>query len=135
VVHLFLAIALIRAFAAPFADLSVPPFIAIFIALLAVIGGLAGSLVMGGYLWLSQLAGKHPNEAFSSAHIQEFKSFLRLRVGADGSLDIFPIALDRVPRRWRAVPEGDPQDPWFEPADGEVTARLIEAPIPVGERE
>jgi hypothetical protein len=134
VVHLVLVVALIQAFAAPFGDLSVPPFIAIFIALLAVIGGLAGSLVMGGYLWMSQLAGKHPNEAFSSAHIQEFKSFLRLRVGADGSLDIFPIALDRVPRRWRAVPEGDPQDPWFEPADREVTARLIEPPIPVGER-
>jgi Calcineurin-like phosphoesterase len=133
VVHLILVIALIRAFAAPFDDLSVPLFIAIFIALLGVIGGLAGSLVMGGYLWLSQLAGKHPNEAFSSAHIQDYKSFLRLRVSSDGSLEIFPIALDRVPRKWQAVPEADPKEPWFESADGEVTARLIEGPITVRE--
>jgi calcineurin-like phosphoesterase family protein len=134
-IHLGLVIVLIRAFAAPFADLSVPAFIAIFVVLLSVLGGLAGSLVMGVYLWLSQLAGKHPNEAFSSAHIQEYKSFLRLRVGSDGSLDIFPIALDQVPQTWQLVPEGDRRDPWFRPVDRELTPRLIEGPIEVGSSE
>lgn len=134
VVQLAVIVALIWAFAAPFADLSLIAFLPVFFGLLGVIGGLAGSLLMGLYLWLSQQAGKHANESFSSAHIQDSKSFLRLRVGADGSLTIFPIALDRVPRKWRAVPEGDPQGPWFVPAEGEVTARLIEPPIRVGER-
>jgi Calcineurin-like phosphoesterase len=124
-------IALIWAFAAPFDDLAVVAFLPIFLALLGVVGGLVGSLLMGLYLWLSQQAGKHSNEAFSSAHIQDYKSFLRLRVSSDGSLEVFPIALDRVPRKWQAVPKGDPQDPWFKPVDGEVTPRLIEPPIPV----
>jgi hypothetical protein len=128
-IQLTAVVALIWAFAAPFRDLPVVLFLPIFFGLLGVAGGLAGSLVMGVYLRLSQQAGVHANEAFSSAHIQDYKSFLRLRVGGDGSLTIFPIALDRVPRRWRAVPDGDPQDPWFEAADSEVTVRLIEGPI------
>jgi type IV secretory pathway VirB2 component (pilin) len=136
-VQVTVVITLIWAFAAPpaFADLATWPFLLFFLPLLGVIGGLVGGLLMGFYLWVSQLAGKHANEAYSSAHIQDYKSFLRLRIAEDGSLTIFPIALDRVPRRWSAVPRGDPQDPWFKPADGEVTARLIEPPIPVGQRE
>jgi hypothetical protein len=128
-------IALIWAFAAPFDDLAVVAFLPIFLALLGVVGGLVGSLLMGLYLWLSQQAGKHSNEAFSSAHIQDYKSFLRLRIGSDGSLTIFPIALNRVPRKWRPVPSADPQAPWFKPADGEVTPELIEPPIPVEVRQ
>lgn len=134
-IHVMVVATLIWAIAAPpaFADLATWTFLLIFMPLLGVIGGLVGSLLMGFYLWVSQLAGKHANEAFSSAHIQDYKSFLRLRIADDGALTIFPIAVDRVPQRWRAVPKGDPQDPWFEPADGEVTARLIEPSISVGE--
>ena len=133
-IQLSVMLALIWAVAWPFTDLHVAAFLPIFMALLGVVGGLAGSLMMGVYLWFSQTRGKHANEAFSSAHIQDYKSFLRLRIGGDGAVTIFPIALDRVPRKWRAVPGGDPQDPWFVPADGEVTVRLIEPPIRVGER-
>ena len=133
VIQLIVVVVLIRAFAAPFPDLPIEAFLLIFLPLLGVVGGLAGSLVMGVYLWLSQLAGRHANEAFSSAHIQDYKSFVRLKVERDGSLTIFPIALDRVPRRWRLVTEGDPQNPWFEPAAGRVAPRLIESPIRVQE--
>jgi hypothetical protein len=134
-VQVTVAINLIWAFAAPpaFVDLATWKFLLIFMALLGVLGGLAGGLLMGVYLWVSQLAGKHANEAFSSAHIQDYKSFLRLRIAGDGSLTIYPIALDRVPRKWRAVGGDDLRAPWFESADGDVTARLIEGPITVRE--
>jgi hypothetical protein len=99
------------------------------------VGGLAGSLLMGLYLWASQLAGLHANEAFSSAHTQDHKSFLRMRIERNGSLTIFPIAVDRVPRAWRLVRDADPQVPWFEPVGASVAPRLIEDPIrPMGER-
>jgi hypothetical protein len=65
-------------------------------------GGVAGSLVLGGYLFLSlRVFGRHSNEAFSSLRIQDYKQWLRMRIDPDGSLTIFSIAIDRVPRRWR----------------------------------
>jgi Calcineurin-like phosphoesterase len=104
------------------------------VVVLGVVGGLLGSLLFGGYLLFSQSRDRHPNEAFSSAHIQDYKSFLRLRVDRDGSLTIYPVGLDHVPQKWQLVPEGDPTGPWFRPVDRELTPRLIEPPIPVGER-
>jgi hypothetical protein len=133
--QLIVVVALIRAFAAPFPDLPIGVFLLIFLPLLAVVGGLAGSLLMGLYLWASQLAGLHANEAFSSAHTQDHKSFLRMRIERNGSLTIFPIAVARVPRAWRLVRDADPQVPWFEPVGASVAPRLIEDPIrPMGER-
>jgi len=128
-IQLAVVIGLMRAFTAPFMGLSVEAFIPVFLVLMAVVGGLAGSLVMGAYLWLSQLAGFHANEAFSSAHLQGYKSFLRLRIDRDGSLTIFPIGLDEVPQTWRLAQRGRPEDPWFEATAGELAPRLIERPI------
>ena len=65
-------------------------------------GGLVGGLVIGLYLLISiRIFGRHSNEAYSSLRIQDYKQFLRLRVGADGNLTIWCFGIDRVPRRWR----------------------------------
>ncbi|MBA3550393.1 MAG: hypothetical protein H0T76_28290 [Nannocystis sp.] len=105
-------------------------------------GWLIGSLVMGLYLLISiNLYGRHSNEAFSGLGIPDYKQFLRLVVGRDGALTIYPIAIDRVPRRWKpttlsqhgAAPGAPREQPRFIPDDDDPRGRprLIEAPIVV----
>lgn len=75
-------------------------------------GGFAGGMLIGLYLLVSvQLFGRHSNEAFSSLHIEDYKQWLRLRISPDGQLTIFPIGIDRVPRKW-----SEPQTGAAEPA-------------------
>jgi hypothetical protein len=99
-----------------------------------VVGGLAGSLLMGLYLFVSlNLFGRHRNEAFSALRISDYKNFLRLRIDADGRLDIYPVGIDRVPRDWTPAAEAD-GTPTLRPVPGTrggSNPRLIEAPIQV----
>ena len=100
-------------------------------------GGLLGGLVMGLYFLLSNLLLKaHTNEVFICQRLPDYKHFLRLHVG-NGKLTIYPIGIDRVPRRWRGGwrlnREAAAGEPWFEPAHGSIVelARLIEEPIEI----
>jgi hypothetical protein len=71
------------------------------------LGAVAGSFILGVYLFVSiRIFGRHSNEAFSSLRIQDYKQWLRLRIDASGLLTIYTIAMDRVPRRWRATQRG-----------------------------
>jgi hypothetical protein len=71
------------------------------------LGAVAGSFILGVYLFVSiRIFGRHSNEAFSSLRIQDYKQWLRLRIDAGGALTIYSIAIDRVPRRWRATQRG-----------------------------
>ena len=96
-------------------------------------GWLAGSLIMGIYLLISlNLSHRHSDEAFASLRIQDFKQFLRLRIGPDGSLTIFPIGIRRVPRRWKEAP-AKTSGPGLLSDDPRATApALIEDPISAG---
>ena len=93
-------------------------------------GGLAGSWLMGVYLLISlNVFGRHANEAFSSLRIEDYKNFLRLHIAKDGSLTIFPIGIERVPRRWRAT-EASAFDAQLEPDDPSARQpQLIEPPL------
>jgi hypothetical protein len=60
---------------------------------------IVSAIVFGLYLlvcirWLR----RHANEGFSSMAIEGYKSFLRIRIGADGALTIFPVGLKDVPK-------------------------------------
>jgi hypothetical protein len=98
----------------------------------AVVGGLAGSLLMGFYLFVSlNLFGRHRNEAFSSLRIPDYKNFLRLRIDAAGRLEIYPVCIDRVPRAWVESIDADGAAT-LRPAPGPkggTGPRLIEEPI------
>ena len=95
-------------------------------------GFLVGPFVMGLYLWLSvNRFGAHSNEAFISLAMQDWKNFLRLRIGEDGRLTVFPVGLERVPRKWKETHAG-PYAPAFDPDDPKATEpQLIEPPIRV----
>ena len=62
-------------------------------------GAMAGPVVLGAYLMIgANIFGAYTNEAFSALRIQDYKHFLRFRIRPGGTLEIFPIAVDRVPR-------------------------------------
>ena len=117
--------------------LGVPVGGALFVPLALVVvagaGYLVGSFIFavvllaihGAFGWRSP---KHANEVFASQGIVDHKNFLRLHVGQDGRLTVYPLAVDKVCRRWRFAGKS-PQDPWFEPVGAGPRARLIEGPL------
>ncbi len=102
------------------------------VAAVVVVGGyFVGGLIFALYLILiHRKSPQHANDVFACQSIPDYKNFLRLRID-EGGLTIYPIGVERVPREWKYAPDGAPSDPWLEPADGELTATLIEEPIPV----
>ncbi|HYJ45553.1 MAG TPA: hypothetical protein VEV81_02995 [Pyrinomonadaceae bacterium] len=71
--------------------------------LLILTGGyVVGSFLQGLYLLVSLNGfGRHFNEAFSTITVEDWKSFLKLKVDTAGDLTIYPIGIRRVPRRWK----------------------------------
>lgn len=71
-------------------------------ALTFVVGGLVGSFITGLYLLISvQLFGRHSEQAFSALRVEDYKSWLRMKIDAQGELTIYAFGIERVPRRWR----------------------------------
>ncbi len=113
----------------------------VFLLEMVVGGGLAGAALFALYLLVtSALAGFHLNEVFSSQAIQDYKNFLRLHVDPEGTLRIYPVRVDNVPRKWALNREAVNGEPWWNPEgagrswveqDGEVEVDLIEPPIVV----
>ncbi len=97
-----------------------------------VIGGLLGGLLMGLYLYISEVIwGRHTNEVFSAQRIPDYKNFLRLRIDETGTLTIYPIGVTRVCRKWKYRSEATDGRPWFEPDGSEIKSCLIEEPIKI----
>ena len=60
--------------------------------------------LFGVYLFITHvLFGLHDQEVFSAQGIEDFKSFLRIKISKDG-LIIYPIGLEKVARDWKAAP-------------------------------
>jgi len=109
----------------------------VYIKLLSVlftfIGGyLIGSLIMGVYLLVSfDVWGRHSNESFSALRIEDWKSFLKIKIDKDGAT-IYPVGIRRVPHRWRMRRRTDQTRSWLVPGDQKATGpELIEEPIHV----
>jgi len=97
------------------------------------IGGyLIGSLLMGVYLFASfDIWGRHSNESFSALRIEDWKSFLKIKIDEEGAM-IFPVGIRRVPRRWRMRRPTDKTGSLLVPSDRKATGpELIEKPIRV----
>jgi hypothetical protein len=94
-------------------------------------GWLVGSTVMGLYLLVSlNVFGRHGEQAFAALKVEDFKNFLRLHIAPDGSLSIYPVKIDHVPRRWRDRAAGDATPSRVVP-DEPLRPELIEPPIVV----
>jgi hypothetical protein len=114
--------------------LSAPDWRPLRVALVAILvgagGWLAGSAILGLYLLVSlNVFGRHSEQAFSALRIEDFKHFLRLHIAPDGVLTIYPIALERVPRRWRRRTTADGGAPSSILPEEPLVPVLIEPPI------
>ena len=107
------------------------PYLAGYLVLSGVAGGLVGSAVMAVYLFLADKVGCNDNELFASQRIEGWKNFLRLHLDGDGVLTVYPVKVDKVPKRWPLRKGGEEDDPWFEAQGGPPVPALIEAPIPI----
>ncbi|XP_076912626.1 uncharacterized protein LOC143570994 [Bidens hawaiensis] len=59
------------------------------------------SLVFGSYLYICiNWLHLHFDEAFSSLRIANYKSFTRFHITEDGNLEVFTLAVDKVPKEW-----------------------------------
>jgi hypothetical protein len=105
-------------------------------ALLTFVGGfLIGPFIMGLYLTVSvNRFGTHSNEAFISLAVPDWKNFLRLRIDKDGHLTVYPVGIERVPRKWKET-GASPYGPAYDPDDPKATDPvLIESPVRVTPR-
>jgi hypothetical protein len=102
-----------------------------FLGLIFLVGGIGGMVGMSGYLWVANCFGLHGTEGYAAQHHQDLKHFLRLHIEADGDLTIYPIAVDRVGRKWTLCPDAPAHAPWFAPHGAEPEPHLIEKPITI----
>merc|ERR1712178_580126 len=57
------------------------------------------AFIVGTYLAFASLAGRHFDESFSSLRIRNFKSFLRMHIDKEGTLDLYAVGVDRVSKQ------------------------------------
>jgi hypothetical protein len=100
----------------PFFDLTWPAPLVLAALVYLPIAGAAASLVISGYLLLASVFNVNLNELFAAQGIVDAKGFLRLHFASDGTLTIYPVAVDRICRKWRVAPDAAPDKPWLEPA-------------------
>jgi hypothetical protein len=99
--------------------------------LIFISGWIVGSTIMGIYLFISQyFFGRHNDEAFSALKIQDYKNFLRLHIAADGELTIYPVKIEKCPKKWRERKDKEKDEirSFLVPENGSG-AELIEEPI------
>ena len=100
-----------------------------FLVLVGLAGGVAGIIGMAAYLWVTGCFGLHGTESYAPLHHQDLKHFLRLHIGVDGALTVYPIGVDRVGRKWKLCPDAPAHAPWFTAVGGQPQPRLVEEPI------
>jgi hypothetical protein len=112
----------------PFVDWPWPlPAISAFV-LYGPVAGLVASQLVAAYLLVAGAFRVNLNELFAGQGIEDSKIFLRLHIARDGTLTVYPIAVDRICRRWQPNPDGPQDSPWLAPQQP-LNPRLAEDPI------
>lgn len=66
------------------------------------------SLIFGSYLYICvNWFHLHFDEAFSSLRIANYKSYTRFHIKLNGDLEVYTLAVDKVPKEWMLDPEWD----------------------------
>ncbi|MEO3815644.1 metallophosphoesterase [Plantactinospora sp. B24E8] len=92
------------------------------------VAGLVASQLTALYLLVAGAFGVNLNELYAAQGIEDAKIFLRLHLAADGTLTGYPIAVDRICRRWRPDPDAAPDAAWLDP-EQPLRVRLAEPPF------
>jgi hypothetical protein len=108
----------------PLADLPWPwPPVAAAIIYLP-IAGVVATLLVSLYLLIASRFKVNLNELFAGQGIEDYKSFLRMRIAPDGSLTLYAVGLDKISKKWVPQMAGS----WFGPATP-LKARLVDDPV------
>lgn len=105
--------------------------------LLAILGAVLGSLVLGVYLAFCCVVLKaHGNEAFSAMCRTDYKNFLRLHIDADGVLTVYPLGIHKTTKNWRLDSNNTAEASWLAPASDNDTPKVhfIEPPFTIDGR-
>jgi len=104
-------------------------------ALMFLFGSWWGRSVVAVYQYLANRDNprQHMNDVFASQSIEDYKGFLRFRIGPDGELTVFPVGVQRIVKDWNEKPAAaggaELLEPWLEPgSQAELQPELIEAP-------
>jgi hypothetical protein len=92
--------------------------------------GIVSTAIFCVYLLIASSIGVNSNELFSSQAIIDSKSFLRLHIDETGMLTIYPIAVPKVSRAWRANPRAEKTHSWLVPTT-DIKYELVEPPIEI----
>ncbi|KAM7521037.1 hypothetical protein LguiB_019999 [Lonicera macranthoides] len=66
------------------------------------------SMVFGSYLYICiNWLHVHFDEAFSSLRIANYKAFTRFHITLEGDLEVFTLAVDKIPKDWKLDPDWD----------------------------
>jgi hypothetical protein len=114
----------------PFVDWPWPAPLAAAAAFYGPMISVVGSELVAAYLLVAGAFRVNLNELFAGQGIDDAKSFLRLHIARDGSLTVYPVALDRICREWTPDPDAPADHPWLRPAQP-LRPRLAEPPITV----
>nr|WP_245712973.1 metallophosphoesterase [Micromonospora nigra] len=112
----------------PFHDWSWPLPAVAAAAFYGPVSGLVASQLVAAYLLVASIFGVNVNELFAGQGIEDAKAFLRMRIDPDGTLTLYPVAVDRVARDWELNPDDSPESSWLAPRTP-LTPRLAEPPI------
>lgn len=108
-----------------------PPFLSLglVLAIIYVVGFAAGSEAFAFFI-LGTPGGEVAAWAMSGQAIEDHKGFLRIRIAADGTLTVYPVAVDRICRDW-TLTENDDGGLRPVPAAGLPPLRLFEPPVTI----
>jgi hypothetical protein len=111
----------------PFAHWAWPLPVLTAAVLYVLAAGIVATEVTCLYLLVASTFDVNVNELFAGQGIDDFKSFLRIHITADG-LTIYPIAVRRANRGWAADPGAPREAPWVKPTKP-IGYALAEPPI------
>jgi hypothetical protein len=114
----------------PFVDWPWPMPVVAALVVYGPIMGLVASELVAAYLVTAGALGVNLNELFAGQGIEDSKAFLRVHVGADRAVTIYPVAVDRICRSWRPNPDAPADASWLEPKE-DLRVRLAEEPITI----
>jgi hypothetical protein len=104
---------------------------AMIVLLFSFTGGTASALLMGMYLYLSNiLLGMHHDESSSALANPDYKNFVRMKIHPEG-IDIYPVGIKKVQKSWKVT--GNSKEITVTGED--FKAELIEPPIYVRDSE
>ncbi|MGH3728397.1 MAG: metallophosphoesterase [Micromonosporaceae bacterium] len=112
------------------ADLPAVVRLAVAVVVYAPLAGVVATQLVCAYLAVAHRFGVNVNELYAGQGIENSKIFLRFKIGRDGSMTAYPVAVDTVCHRWRAVPDDPAGSPWIAPVDP-LRPRLAEPPVTI----